>query len=64
MICSINGWELTQQDGNIVVLDYDGFKVGEFNSEAEAKDLLEKEMRKQKQVFSEFLNDDNIKKIF
>lgn len=37
MISSINGWELTQQDGNIIVLDYDGFKVGEFDSEAQAE---------------------------
>ena len=39
MLCSINGWELTQQNGNIIVLDYDGFKVGEFENETEAKDF-------------------------
>ena len=39
MICSINGWELTQQDGNVIVKSDDGIKAGEFSSEAEAKDF-------------------------
>lgn len=39
MVCtSINGWELTPtKNGKIAVLDYDGFKVGEFDNETEAK---------------------------
>jgi len=38
MICSINGWELTQQDGNIII-SVDGVKAGEVSSEAEARDF-------------------------
>lgn len=38
MICSINGWELTQQDGSIII-SVDGVKAGEVSSEAEAKDF-------------------------
>lgn len=38
MIASINGWELTQQDGSIII-SVDGVKAGEVASEAEAKDF-------------------------
>ncbi len=38
MICSINGWELTQQNNGNIIISVDGVKYGEL-SEAEAKDF-------------------------
>lgn len=39
MICSINGWELTQQNNGNIIISVDGVKAGEVSSEAEAKDF-------------------------
>lgn len=39
MICSINGWELTQQNNGNIIISVDDVKCGEFSSEAEAKDF-------------------------